>query len=218
MGSRRLGGSGAAGNPPRSLLLRAATGVATIRVPPPHLHLKTPKPLSLSSSSLPTPCDPPPRHTSKLLLVLSPRLPPVPPQAESNQTLFLAFRQPAPVSLAPCANFTQATAGACAAVANDTIDGDVTPYIIAVVTAICPPPVVTTAMVGGEEEQVATPAPCFACSIAGLVAGACLPGRYRISYRVTGSGGRTTTVATLDVLVERVGEGRGVKGSNFRVG
>ncbi|KAG2499887.1 hypothetical protein HYH03_002176 [Edaphochlamys debaryana] len=110
-------------------------------------------------------------------------------QAESNQTLFLTYGQPAPLSLAPCASFDPSALASCAAVANDTTDGDVTADIITTVQALCD---------GGSGVS------CVGCSVAGLTAGACLPGRYRLSYIVAGSGGATSATLALEAAVEQL--------------
>ncbi|KAG2491872.1 hypothetical protein HYH03_009825 [Edaphochlamys debaryana] len=110
--------------------------------------------------------------------------------AEANQTVFLAYGQPAGFSLAPCSSFAAGAPPAppsCAAIANDTADGDVTPAISTSVAALCP-----------------ANATCMGCSVAGLTLGSCLPGTYRVSYTVAGSQGALTTTLALDVAVEQL--------------
>ncbi len=115
-------------------------------------------------------------------------LPPLPYQAEANQTIFLTYRAQAGYSLAPCGDFSAGMdpTATCAAAANDTADGDLSPFITATVSPLCP-----------------ANATCNSCSVAGFTLGLCLPGRYRITYTVANSAGLTTT-ATLDVAVEQV--------------
>ncbi|PNH11248.1 hypothetical protein TSOC_001938, partial [Tetrabaena socialis] len=110
--------------------------------------------------------------------------------AETNQTVFLAYRTPASFSLAPCANYTEGLSQRpCAAAALDDVDGDLTAFITTTVAAICP---------GGAEDTS-----CSGCSVAGLTTGACLPGRYRVTYSVANTRGLVTT-ATLDASVEQL--------------
>ncbi|PNH01163.1 hypothetical protein TSOC_012961 [Tetrabaena socialis] len=110
--------------------------------------------------------------------------------AETNQTVFLAYRTPASFSLAPCANYTEGLSQRpCAAAALDDVDGDLTAFITTTVAAICP---------GGAEDTS-----CSGCSVAGLTTGACLPGRYRVTYSVANTQGLVTTAA-LDASVEQL--------------
>ncbi|KAG2452521.1 hypothetical protein HYH02_002759 [Chlamydomonas schloesseri] len=103
--------------------------------------------------------------------------------AERDQSLFLTYGTAAPVSLAPCVSFADT---GCAAVANDTTDGDLTRDITVTVAARCPSGVT-----------------CVACSVAALTTGTCLPGRYLVRYRVKDTDGNSATVQ-LSVAVEQL--------------
>ncbi|GFR50777.1 hypothetical protein Agub_g13042 [Astrephomene gubernaculifera] len=129
--------------------------------------------------------------------------------SEANQTTFLAYRQPASFSLAPCASFSDGVPSsgiaACAAIANDTTDGDITSSISTTVSALCTSTstTTTTSDTTNESTSSSSSSSCYSCSVAGFTTGSCLPGRYRISYSVTSSSGLTTT-DTLDVAVEQL--------------
>jgi hypothetical protein len=116
------------------------------------------------------------------------------PQAESNQTLTLAFRQPVPLSLAPCANFTDT--GACAAIAKSSAGADLTPAISTAVHALCSK--------NSSSSSSASSVYCGGCSVAALTLGACLPGRYRVVYEVVDPATDVQAAVHLDVSVEQV--------------
>ncbi|KAG2483921.1 hypothetical protein HYH03_017242 [Edaphochlamys debaryana] len=108
--------------------------------------------------------------------------------AEADASLFLVYRQPAPVALTPCASFAVGSLanGSCAAIANDTVDGDLSPAITAAAAPVCPAGMA-----------------CGGCSLAALTAGACLPGRYTLTYAVRSSTGNALS-RKLDVYVEQL--------------
>ncbi|KAG2451066.1 hypothetical protein HYH02_004334 [Chlamydomonas schloesseri] len=118
--------------------------------------------------------------------------------AEADQAVFLAYRTPAPFSLAPCAAFADGAPPAqptCAAIANDTLNGDLTPAITSVVVPRC---AANTSVEDGT---------CSGCSVAALTTGTCLPGRYSVTYTVAatdGNGGSASTSRRLDVAVEQL--------------
>lgn len=118
--------------------------------------------------------------------------------AEADQAVFLAYRTPAPFSLAPCAAFADGAPPApptCAAIANDTLNGDLTAAITTVVVPRC------AANTSVEEGT------CTGCSVAALTTGTCLPGRYSITYTVAatdGNGGSASASRRLDVAVEQL--------------
>ncbi|KAG2442749.1 hypothetical protein HXX76_002830 [Chlamydomonas incerta] len=152
--------------------------------------------------------------------------------AEANQTLALTYGAPSPVDLAPCVSasaLTSASSAApaggaqqlgqpqsrpCAAVANSTLEGDLSVFIEVHVEPVCSS--------GGSDSSVeaagSVASPSVACgnscSVAQLSSGACLPGKYRVVYSVEAAGaagaaaaGEATAAATalqLLVAVEEV--------------
>ncbi|KAG2422885.1 hypothetical protein HXX76_015713 [Chlamydomonas incerta] len=118
-------------------------------------------------------------------------------QAEADQAIRLAYRQPAGFSLAPCASYLEGTATAaptCAAVAFDATyanDGDITSDISTLVEVLC-------------SSSTTNSSGCSSgCSLVDLSLGYCLPGRYRVNYSVKGALG-DPILRRLTVTVEQV--------------
>lgn len=104
----------------------------------------------------------------------------------ANKTIYLAYGERAPLSLAPCLSASSVVG--CAAVAMDDADGDLTANITAVdVTRCTPRPV-------NEVVPVTSLTDCIRCSPADATIGTCLPGRtYTIMYTVANSAGARST-------------------------
>ncbi|KAG2442746.1 hypothetical protein HXX76_002828 [Chlamydomonas incerta] len=157
--------------------------------------------------------------------------------AEANQTLALTYGAPSPVDLAPCASASALTSAAsaapptggaqqlgqpqsrpCAAVANSTLEGDLSAFIEVHVEPVCENSSGSSDDSSGEAAgSVASPAAACgnSCSVAQLSSGVCLPGTYRVVYSVevaagaagAAAAGEATAAATalqLLVAVEEV--------------
>lgn len=88
----------------------------------------------------------------------------------ANLTLELEYGRPAPIALTACEDSTLTLA--CAAIATDAEDGDLTAEIVIEDVTPC----------------LATQDPntCIKCSASQLSVGACIPGLYTLRYRVCG--------------------------------
>lgn len=109
-----------------------------------------------------TPSAPPPRPPLLLLpYLLNQPCAALPLVAPRLPQLFLEYGQPAPVSLSPCGSASSPVA--CAAVALDAEDGDLTPSLSVADVTAC-----------------AAGATCLHCKPEQLTLGTCLPGTYTL--------------------------------------
>ncbi|KAG2447259.1 hypothetical protein HYH02_007999 [Chlamydomonas schloesseri] len=165
------------------------------------------------------------------------------PRAEANQSLTLRYGELSPVNLAPCASMSSAFAlpasssatGAkvaaagdgdgqlqaqqeedarpCAAVANSTLEGDLTPYIVAHVEAVCSDNSGDgddgSSSISTSGQAAITTATCSSsCSVEQLSSGACPPGTYRVLYQVESAGGTVGVAPTALQLLVAIEEAR----------
>ncbi|KAJ9507832.1 hypothetical protein QJQ45_019262 [Haematococcus lacustris] len=105
--------------------------------------------------------------------------------ANANATVFMEYGRLAPFSLLPCPS-SQALGSAavsCAAVALDSLEGDVSAAL--------------------QEPMDIRPDARTRCSAASLTAGTCLPGFYVMAYTATNTNATSTATALLNVFVEQ---------------
>ena len=109
----------------------------------------------------------------------------------SNNTLYLLYNTPSPLSLMPCASLAAAnisTAATCAAVAFDTLSGaDLCDLI--------------------EVHDVSTIDGQAKCTASTLTVGTCLPGQYTLQYTATNAAGVSTTSFLLVLVEMRISAG-----------